>query len=319
METLAAARYFRTDSKLPKPTHRMNVQIDLADFEWTGEKEFHLAKAPTKLKDLYADSADYEARMAEFREELDELQTRMYAHNRYGVLVIFQALDAAGKDGTIRHVMSGINPFGIRIHNFKRPTDEELDHDFLWRSNRVLPERGTVTIFNRSYYEEIIVTRVHPEILTKSQRVPEALTDDLDQVYKRRCKDIVNLEKYLHHNGIVVLKFFLNVSKKEQGERLIERIEDASKNWKFEEADVHERDFWDEYQRAYEAAINATARDRAPWYVIPADDKKNMRLIVSHILLTKLRELKMNYPPTDEARQEQLKKLISRIREQDEK
>ena len=297
----------------------MKLKIDLADFEWTGETEFRLAKVPTKLKDFYTDNADYDARMAEFREELDELQTKMYAHNRYGLLVIFQALDAAGKDGTIKHVMSGVNPFGIKIHNFKRPTDEELDHDFLWRSNRVLPERGTITIFNRSYYEEVIITRVHPEILTKSQRLPEALTEDLDKVYKQRCKDIVNLEKYLHHNGIVVVKFFLNVSKKEQGERLIERIEDASKNWKFEEADVDERDHWDDYQHAYEAAINATARDRAPWYVIPADDKKNMRLLVSQILLTRLQELKMDYPPADETRQEQLKKLISRIREQDKK
>lgn len=296
----------------------MKVKIDPTDFEWTGKKEFRLAHAPTKIKDFYADDADYDARMAEFREELDDLQTRMYAHNRYGVLVIFQALDAAGKDGTIKHVMSGVNPFGIKIHNFKRPTDEELDHDFLWRTNLRLPERGTITIFNRSYYEEVIVTKVHPDILTKSQRLPEALTADLDQVYKRRYKDIVNLEKYLHHNGIVVLKFFLNVSKKEQGERLIERIEDASKNWKFEEADVDERDHWDDYQRAYEAVVNATARERAPWYVIPADDKKNMRLLVSHILLTKLRELKTDYPPADEARQKQLKKLIERIRSQDE-
>jgi PPK2 family polyphosphate:nucleotide phosphotransferase len=297
----------------------MKLKIDLADFEVTGETEFRIAQAPTKIKDLYADDADYEDRMAEFREELDALQSTMYAHNRYGLLLIFQALDAAGKDGTIKHVMSGINPFGVRIHNFKRPTDEELDHDFLWRTNVRLPERGTVTIFNRSYYEEVLVAKVHPDILTKSQRLPEVLTEDLDKVWKQRYKDLVNLEKYLTHNGIVVLKFFLNVSKKEQGERLIARIEDASKNWKFEEADVDERDFWDDYQRAYQDAINATARPRAPWYVVPADDKKNMRLIISQILLTKLRELKMDYPPTSEARQKQLKKLIERIREQDEK
>ncbi len=296
----------------------MKLKIDLDDFEHTGEKEFHIAEAPTKIKDLYDDDADYEARMAEFREELDALQTKMYAHNRYGLLLIFQALDAAGKDGTIKHVMSGINPFGVRIHNFKRPTDEELDHDFLWRTNTRLPERGTVTIFNRSYYEEVLVAKVHPDIVTKSQRIPEVLTEDLDKVWKRRYKDLVNLEKYLAHNGIVVLKFFLNVSKKEQGERLIARIEDATKNWKFEEADVAERDFWDDYQKAYEAVVNATATRRAPWYVVPADDKKTMRLIVSQILLLKLKELKTDYPPADEARQKQLKKLIARIQKQDE-
>lgn len=297
----------------------MKLKIDLADFEHTGEKEFTVSDAPTKIKDLYEEDADYEARMAEFREELDALQTKMYAHSRYGLLMIFQALDAAGKDGTIKHVMSGVNPFGIRIHNFKRPSLEELDHDYLWRTNLRLPERGTITIFNRSYYEEVLVTKVHPAIITQSQRLPEELTDDLDTLWKHRYKDLVNLEKYLHRNGIVVLKFFLNVSKKEQGERLIARIEDPTKNWKFEEADVKEREHWHDYQKAYEAAINATARPRAPWYVVPADDKKNMRLIVSQILLTKLRELKMEFPPADAERQKELKKLIAIIRKQDEK
>ncbi len=297
----------------------MKLKIDLADFEHTGEKEFNLSDAPTKIEDLYDDETDYEAHMAEFREELDELQTKMYAHSRYGLLMIFQAPDAAGKDGTIKHVMSGVNPFGIRIHNFKRPSDEELDHDYLWRTNVRMPERGTITIFNRSYYEEVLVTKVHPQIITQSQRLPEERTDDLDTLWKHRYKDLVNLEKYLHRNGIVVLKFFLNVSKKEQGERLIARIEDPTKNWKFEEADVKERDHWHAYQKAYEAAINATARPRAPWYVIPANDKKNMRLIVSQILLTKLRELKMEFPPADAARQKELKKLIAIIQKQDEK
>lgn len=296
----------------------MKLEIDLDDFEHRGKKEFKIRKAPTRIPDLYESKEDYDARMDEFRTELDELQTMMYAHNRYGLLVIFQALDAAGKDGTIKHVMSGVNPFGIKIHNFKRPSAEELDHDFLWRTNLRLPERGTISIFNRSYYEEVLVAKVHPEILTEGQQIPAELTDDLEKVWARRYEDIVSLERYLHHNGIVVLKFFLNVSKKEQGERLIERIEDPSKNWKFEEQDVKERDHWDDYQQAYQEAINATATNAAPWYVVPADDKKNMRLIISHIILDKLKKLKMNYPPAEEARQAELQKLIEIIKKQDE-
>ncbi|MCY7349232.1 MAG: polyphosphate kinase 2 family protein [Cytophagaceae bacterium] len=294
----------------------MKLKIDLDDFEWTGKKEFKIGNAPTRIPDLYEDEEDYDARMTKFRAELDELQTMMYAHNRYGLLVIFQALDAAGKDGTIKHVMSGVNPFGIKIHNFKRPTDDEIDHDFLWRTNLRLPERGTITIFNRSYYEEVLIAKIHPEILTESQRIPAELTDDLDKVWKQRYEDMANLERYLHHNGIVVLKFFLNVSKKEQAERLIERIEDSLKNWKFEEQDVKERDFWDDYQRAYQDAINATATGKAPWYVVPADDKKNMRLIVSNVIIAKLKEFKMNFPPADETRRAKLQTLIETIKKQ---
>jgi PPK2 family polyphosphate:nucleotide phosphotransferase len=296
----------------------MKLDIDPADFAHTGQKPFQLKKAPTKIKDHYADKADYQDRLAEYREEIDELQSRMYAHNRYGLLLVFQALDAAGKDGTIQHVMSGVNPFGVKIHNFKRPTEAELEHDFLWRTTLALPERGTIGIFNRSYYEEVLVVKVHPEILSATQRLPAEFSKDLDQVWQHRYEALRDFERYLHHNGIVVVKFFLNVSKEEQADRLIARIEDPAKNWKFEEGDVRERDFWNAYQQAYEDAINETAAPHAPWYVIPADDKKNMRLIVSQIVLKTLQSLKMEYPPSSEARQKELKKFVDVIREQNE-
>lgn len=295
----------------------MKIKLKSESFRFTGEEKINLQDLPTKVDDLYGSKEAYESLLEEFRQEIDELQTTMYAHNRYGLLLIFQAMDAAGKDGTIKHVMSGVNPFGIRIHNFKRPTDQELEHDFLWRTTLQLPERGTIAIFNRSYYEEVLVVKVHPEILTKGQRIPEDYTKDLDKVWKHRYKDISSFEKYLHRNGIAVMKFFLNVSKKEQGKRLIERIEDPSKNWKFEEADVQERAYWNDYMKAYEDMIRETSTEHSPWHVIPADDKKNMRLIVSHLILEKLRTFSMGFPEADAKRQEALKKLVSTIQEQD--
>jgi PPK2 family polyphosphate:nucleotide phosphotransferase len=294
----------------------MKLDIDLADFRQDGKKTFRIEDAATQIKDLYADKADYQERLAEYREEIDELQSLMYAHNRYGLLLVFQALDAAGKDGTIKHVMSGVNPFGVRIHNFKRPTPLELEHDFLWRTNLVLPERGTIGLFNRSYYEEVLVVKVHPDILTETQRLPHEFTQDLDQVWQHRYEAITDFERYLHRNGIRVVKFFLNVSKKEQAKRLIDRIEDPSKNWKFESGDVRERDYWDQYQQAYEEAINATATPHAPWYVIPADDKRTMRLIVSQVVLKTLEDLDMEYPPSDAARQQELSQYIDIIKKQ---
>lgn len=294
----------------------MQLAIDPADFAQTGAKPFRIQDAPTKIKDFYADKSDYTARLDEYREEIDELQSLMYAHNRYGLLLIFQALDAAGKDGTIKHVMSGVNPFGVRIHNFKRPTETELEHDFLWRTTLALPERGTIGLFNRSYYEEVLAVKVHPEILSETQRLPLEFTENPDQVWAHRYEAIRDFERYLYRNGIRVIKFFLHVSKEEQAERLIERIEDPAKNWKFEAGDVKERDFWDAYQQAYEDAINETATEHAPWYVIPADDKKNMRLLVSQVVLKTLQGLKMEYPPSDENRQKELQQYVEVIRKQ---
>lgn len=286
------------------------------DYRFDGTKKFEISKAKTRFKDIYADKAEYEAMQEESAKELDELQSMMYAHNRYGLLVIFQAMDAAGKDGTIKHVLSGVNPVGVKIHSFKRPTETELGHDFLWRTNLVLPQRGTITIFNRSYYEEVLVVKVQPEILTQSQRLPAELTEDLDKLWKHRYSDIRNLEKYLYRNGIRVIKFFLNVSKEEQAERLIERIEDPSKNWKFEEQDVKVRDKWTEYMQAYEDAINQTASKKAPWYVIPADDKKNLRLTVAKIIAEELKKMKMNYPDSGPQRTEELRHFIDIINAQ---
>lgn len=292
-------------------------KIDIDDFKFDGKSKFSIKKSETKVKDFYEDKEDYAIALKSLQTELDELQEKMFAHNRYGLLVIFQAMDAAGKDGTLKAVFSGVNPQGMRIYSFKRPTETELEHDFLWRTNMQLPERGTITVFNRSYYEEVLVVKVHPEILLNTQRLPAEISDNLEKVWENRYEDISNLEKYLIRNGIQVVKFFLNVSKIEQSERLIERIEDPSKNWKFEEQDVKEREFWNDYQSAYEDAINATSTEQCPWYIIPADDKKNMRLIVASILAEKLKSLDMDFPESDAARQKTLKGLIDKIRSQD--
>lgn len=288
-------------------------------FRVDGTEKFDIKKASTRFKDIYDDKEEYESMLADFVKQLDELQSKMYAHNRYGLLIIFQAMDAAGKDGTIKHVLSGVNPVGVKIHSFKRPTDTELGHDFLWRTNNVLPQRGTITIFNRSYYEEVLVVKVDPEILTGSQRLPAELTEDLDKVWDQRYTDIKNLEKYLYRNGIRVIKFFLNVSKEEQAERLIERIEDPNKNWKFEEQDVKVRDKWDEYQQAYQDAINETATKKSPWFVIPADDKKNTRLIVGEIIVEELKKMDMNYPEVSPERAAELQRFIQIIKDQNTK
>lgn len=283
----------------------MNIEIDPSDFRITGKEKFSIADAPNKIDDLYSDKKDYKDLLEEYQEEINELQKMMYAHNRYSMLLIFQAMDAAGKDGTIKHVMSGINPHGLQIFSFKKPSTNELEHDFMWRTSKCLPERGRVGIFNRSYYEEVLVVKVHPEILTKYQMIPKEFTQDVDQVFRERYQDIANFEQYLHRQGIQVMKFFLNLSKEEQKERFLDRIDRQDKNWKFSESDVKERQYWDQYMEAYEEAINATASEEAPWYVVPADDKKNMRLIVSQLILNRMKTLDMNYPlVTDERRAE---------------
>ncbi|QKZ11783.1 PPK2 family polyphosphate kinase [Spirosoma sp. KUDC1026] len=285
-------------------------------FRYDGTEKLSIDKAPTKVDDLYKDSDEYEDILRQQAAEIDKLQDELYAHNRFGLLVIFQALDAAGKDGTIQHVFTGTNPVGVKVASFKRPTDEELDHDFLWRSWRELPERGKIGIFNRSYYEETLVTKVHPEILTQSQRLPKESTEDLDKLFKHRFKAIRAMEKYLYQNGFPTVKFFLHVSKDEQADRLIARIQDLEKNWKFDEGDVKERNFWKEYQQAYEDTINKTARKRAPWYVIPADDKKNMRLLVGRVIIEELKKIPMDNVKPDKERFDELQTLIDVIRKQ---
>ena len=292
------------------------MEINIKDFEFTGDKKFDIKKSKTKIKDFYQSEEEYNAMMAELREKMDKHQSLMYAHDRYAMLLILQASDAAGKDGTIKAVMSGVNPAGISVENFKRPSDMELGHDFMWRNTLKMPERGKLMVHNRSYYEEVLTVKVHPEILTKGQKIPTELTKNVDKVWEQRYEDIKNYEKYLARNGTVILKFYLNVSKEVQAERLIERIEDPTKNWKFQEGDVVERDFWRQYQHAYEDMVNETAAKSAAWYVIPADDKKNMRLIISTIILEKMKELNMEYPESTPERQAILKGLIARIKEQ---
>jgi PPK2 family polyphosphate:nucleotide phosphotransferase len=292
------------------------ARFSTEDFRYDGSREFILKKADTKIPDVYDSKKEYKDILAESADKLDELQSMMYAHNRYGLLVILQAMDAAGKDGTLKRVFAGVNPIGVKIHSFKRPSENELAHDYLWRSSVLLPQRGTITVFNRSYYEEVLVVKVHPEILTQVQRLPTELTDNTKELWKQRYKDINNSEKYLYNNGIRVIKFFLNVSKKEQAERLIERIEDPSKNWKFEEGDVKEREFWDDYMTAYQECINATATKTSPWYVIPADDKKNMRLLVSKIIAEEINSMNLSYPEVNDTRRDELHRFIGIIKSQ---
>lgn len=289
-------------------------KFNIKDYQITGSEKFKPQNHPTKIKDFYEDKADYEEVLKGLQTEMDELQSIMYAHSKYGVLAVFQAMDAAGKDGTMKAVFQGVHPLGLSFYSFKRPSETELNHDYMWRCFKELPERGKMQVFNRSYYEEVLVVKVHPEILENYQKIPDELKDE--KVWEKRYQDIKNFEDYLANNGIVVLKFFLNVSKEEQGNRLIERIEDITKNWKFEEGDIKERGFWDDYQQAYEEMINATATKQNPWYVVPADDKKNMRLIVAKIIVEKLKELKMSYPEPDEARKQTLLGLIDTIKQQ---
>jgi PPK2 family polyphosphate:nucleotide phosphotransferase len=223
------------------------------------------------------------------------------------MLLIFQAMDAAGKDGAIRHVMSGVNPQGCQVFNFKQPSADELEHDFLWRTTCKLPERGEIGIFNRSYYEEVLVVRVHPEIL-RSQGLSEELRDE-KTIWKERYRSIVDLESHLYRNGTRTIKIFLHLSIDEQRKRFLERIDEPEKNWKFSMADIHERGYWKQYMEAYEACLTATSTHHAPWYAVPADDKENARLIVSQIVLDTLSELKMAYPKTTEKRRQELKAI----------
>jgi PPK2 family polyphosphate:nucleotide phosphotransferase len=282
-----------------------------ADIDWErvrfdGRSRLALAELPTSVQALYEDKKDYEKQIRRLQEAIDERQQVMYAHDRYSLLAVFQAMDAAGKDGTIRAVFSGVNPHGVDVHSFKRPTDTELDHNFMWRTAVAMPRRGHIGVFNRSYYEEVLVCRVHPEIVTEYQKIPGEATRDLEALFAARYEAIRAFERYSADNGTLVLKFFLHVSRDEQRRRFLARIDEAAKNWKFSEADVHERKFWDEYQAAYERAINETAAAHAPWFVVPADDKKSMRLIVGAAVLEALDGMDMAYPEVSAERAQAL-------------
>jgi PPK2 family polyphosphate:nucleotide phosphotransferase len=245
---------------------------------------------------------------------LSQLQEKLYAQDRWGMLLIFQGMDAAGKDGAIKHVMSGVNPQGCDVWSFKTPSNEELDHDYLWRNHKVVPERGKIGIFNRSYYEELLVVRVHPEVL-QHEKLPASLVSK--KIWEERYEDVNAFESYLTRNGILVLKFFLHLSKKEQKKRFLERLEDSTKNWKFQTSDIKERGFWKGYQKAYEELIQNTATKYAPWYVVPADNKWFTRVVVAFAIVTALNELDLNFPDVEKSKRKELAKVREMLLHED--
>ena len=280
------------------------MSVKCKDFRVQEGDDIDLETWPTRIDPVYDSKDSYQKLLSDHVTRLSSLQQLLYASNRYAVLLIFQAMDAAGKDGIIKHVMSGVNPQGCQVFSYKHPSLTELQHDFLWRTTRDLPERGRIGIFNRSYYEEVLIVRVHPEIL-KSEGLPDAPRHD-KTIWHDRYRSIVHLEKHLHANGTRVIKFFLHLSKEEQRKRFLARIDNPDKNWKFSLADVEERKFWQDYMTAYQQCLSATSTRDTPWYVVPADDKENARLIVSKIVLNTLEGLGMAYPESGPERRPEL-------------
>ena len=283
------------------------MKINSKDFRVRPGEKVKLREWPTIVKPFCKSKKRYQKLLDKHVEEMSALQQLHFASDRYALLLIFQGMDAAGKDGGVRHVMSGVNPAGCQVWSFKQPSADELEHDFLWRTTFRLPERGQIGVFNRSYYEEVLVVRVHPEIL-RSQGLSEELRDE-KTLWEGRYHSIVNLESHLYRNGTRTLKVFLHLSREEQRKRFLERIDEPDKNWKFSLADIHERKYWKQYMKAYEACLSATSTHHAPWYVVPADDKDNARLIVSQIVLDTLHDLKMAYPKTTAKRRRELKAI----------
>jgi len=270
-----------------------------------------LDKWPTKVEPLYKSKQKYREILEAHVEQLSAQQQRLYASNKYAVLLIFQAMDAAGKDGAIKHVMSGVNPQGCQVFSFKHPSAMELQHDFLWRTTRNLPERGRIGIFNRSYYEEVLIVRVHPELL-KGEALVDAPSDD-ETFWRQRYGSITNLERHLHANGTRIVKIFLHLSQDEQRKRFLARIDDPNKNWKFSADDIKERGFWNDYMKAYAACLSATSTSQAPWYVVPADDKQDARLIVSQIVVDTLANLNLAYPKASAEHQQALQSIREQL------
>jgi PPK2 family polyphosphate:nucleotide phosphotransferase len=289
----------------------MNLKCSLEQFRVAPGKKVNLARWPTQVKPFSPSNKHYRKLLEEYREEISDLQRVLYAHDRYALLLIFQGMDTAGKDGAIRHVMSGVNPQGCQVFSFKQPSSEELDHDFLWRTNMRLPERGRIGIFNRSYYEEVLIARVLPQVLA-GQRLPAECVNP-KTLWRERFQDIVNLEDYLHRNGTRVIKFFLHLSKEEQRQRFLARIDAPDKNWKLSPADTAMRERWADFQHAYADCLGATSTKHAPWYVVPADDKHNARLIISHAIVETMKSLKMNYPEATTAHRRELQTVRQRL------
>jgi len=283
---------------------RIKMKINSNDFRVREGDDVDLKKWPTKVEPAYSSKEQYKKFLEQHVAQLSEQQQLLYASDRYALLLIFQAMDAAGKDGAISHVMSGVNPQGCQVFSFKHPSPTELQHDFLWRTTRDLPERGRIGIFNRSYYEEVLIARVHPEIL-RSEAIPGTPHHDR-KVWHDRYRSIADIERHLHVNGTRIIKFYLHLSKEQQRKRFLARIDEPGKNWKFSLADVTERKFWKQYMKAYEECLTATSTRHSPWYVVPADDKENARLIVSRIILDTFEGLKMTYPKTSAKRRQEL-------------
>lgn len=284
------------------------MAIEVSQFRVTPGAPADLTGRPTRIDDIYRNKRAYQELLEDRIRRMRELQPLLYADDRFALLLIFQAMDAAGKDGAIKHVLSGVNPQGVTVHSFKQPTHEELDHDFLWRTAIRLPERGQIGIFNRSYYEEVLVVRVHPEYLA-AQHLPRR-TADLDTLWRERFGSIVDHEAHLHRNGTRIVKFYLHLSPEEQRARFLERLDDPEKNWKFAAGDLTERKHWPAYREAYSDAISATSTDDAPWYVIPADDKKTARLLVSEVIVQTLEKLDLRYPEVDASSLEQFREAL---------
>jgi PPK2 family polyphosphate:nucleotide phosphotransferase len=282
----------------------MKMTIHSKDFRVRPGSTVTLSKWPTSVEPVCASKKQYRKLLEKHVDTLSKLQRLHYASGRYALLLIVQGMDSAGKDGVIRHVMSGVNPQGCEVFSFKQPSAEELKHDFLWRTTRCLPERGRIGIFNRSYYEEVLVVRVHPEIL-RGQGLPDELLNE-KYVWRERYRSIVDLEAHLHRNGTQIVKVFLHLSKEEQRKRFLDRLDEPDKNWKFGRSDIHERHYWTQYMKAYEVCLSATSTHHAPWYVVPADDKDDARLIVSQIVLDAFDALHVAYPKTDAAQRREL-------------
>ena len=283
------------------------MKIESDDFRVHEGQKVNLKKWPTTVKPVYDSKEHYQHLLAEHVRKLSSLQELHYASNRYAVLLIFQAMDAAGKDGAIRHVMSGVNPQGCQVFSFKHPSAVELQHDFLWRAIQCLPERGRIGIFNRSYYEEVLIVRVHPEIL-RGEHLTDEMPDE-EILWQDRYRSIVDLERHLFRNGTRIIKFFLHLSKEEQRKRLLDRIDEPKKNWKVNLADIEERKYWKHYMKAYEACLSATSTRAVPWHIIPADDKQNARLIISQIILDTFNRLKLAYPKPSGKRRRELQAI----------
>jgi PPK2 family polyphosphate:nucleotide phosphotransferase len=280
--------------------------IDAAPFRVGEGDKVDLTKWPTLIDPVYRSKDDYHAMLADHVARLSDLQQKLYARNRDSLLLIFQAMDAAGKDSTIRHIMSGVNPQGCQVTSFKHPSGAELEHDFLWRTTRELPQRGMIGIFNRSYYESVLILRVHPELLIPEGFDPDKADGDF---WRQRYRSITDLERHLAANNVHVLKFFLHLSKDEQRKRFLDRIDEPEKNWKFSQSDIEERGYWDDYQKAYEKCLSQTSAKDAPWFVVPADDKLSTRLIVSHIVLEKLDSMKLAFPKVSDERRTELEAI----------